>query len=199
VQEQASPKPGAHEVTLLIDRVGKGDSAASARLMELVYDELRRLAASYQRQHRPNQTLQPTALVHEVFVKIVQSPSAGFESRAHFFAVAATAMRQIITDYARAKKAAKRGGDGQWAQITLDQGVGFEPSADQIDLILLDEALTKLMALDERKHRIVELRFFGGLSVDEVAQVLNLSKTSIEKEWRAARAWLLTQMGHGQE
>jgi RNA polymerase sigma factor (TIGR02999 family) len=190
--------PGAHEVTVLIERVGKGDPAASSRLMELVYDELRRLAASYQRHHKPNQTLQPTALVHEAFVKIVQSPSASFESRAHFFAVAATAMRQIITDYARAKRAAKRGGGGQWEQITLDQGVGFTPSADQIDLILLDEALTKLLDLDPRKHRIVELRFFGGLSVDEAAQVLNLSKTSIEKEWRSARAWLLAQMGHGQ-
>jgi RNA polymerase sigma factor (TIGR02999 family) len=191
-------QPAPHEVTLLIDRVGKGDGAASARLMELVYDELRRLASSYHKQHKPNQTLQPTALVHEAFVKIVQSPSASFESRAHFFAVAATAMRQIITDYARAKKAAKRGGDGRWEQVTLDQGEGFTPSADQIDLILLDEALTKLMDLDPRKHRIVELRFFGGLSVDEVAQVLNLSKTSIEKEWRAARAWLLAQMGQGQ-
>ncbi len=190
--------PGAHEVTLLIERVGRGDPAASSRLMELVYEELRGLAASYQRQHKPNQTLQPTALVHEAFVKIVQSPSASFESRAHFFAVAATAMRQIITDYARAKRAAKRGGDGQWEQVTLDQGVELSPGSDQLDLILLDDALTKLADLDPRKHRIVELRFFGGLSVDEVAEVLKLSKTSIEKEWRAAKAWLLVQLGHGQ-
>jgi RNA polymerase sigma factor (TIGR02999 family) len=192
------PKPGPHEVTVLIERVGRGDAAASGRLMEIVYHELRGLAAAYWKQHKPNQTLQPTALVHEAFVKIVQSPSANFESRAHFFSVAAMAMRQIITDYARAKKAAKRGGDGQWAQVTLDQNVGLSPSPDQLDLILLDDALTKLADLDPRKHRIVELRFFGGLSVDEVAEVLKLSRTSIEKEWRAAKAWLLVQMGHGQ-
>ena len=186
-----------HEVTVLIERVGRGDAEASSRLMELVYNELRGLAASYWKQHKPNQTLQPTALVHEAFVKIVQSPSASFESRAHFFATAATAMRQIITDYARARRAAKRGGDGQWQQVTLDQAVGFKPSTDQLDLIQLDDALTKLADFDPRKHRIVELRFFGGLSVDEVAEVLKLSKTSIEKEWRSSKAWLLVQMGHG--
>jgi RNA polymerase sigma-70 factor (ECF subfamily) len=184
----------AQEVTVLLEGVGRGDPGASARLMELVYEQLRGLAAAYAAQQRPDHTLQPTALVHEAFVKLVQSPSARFNDRTHFFAVAATAMRQILTDYARAERAVKRGGGGDWERVSLDQA--DLPSDDnQLDLIALDEALTELLRFDARKHRIVELRFFGGLSVDEVAVVVNLSKTTVESEWRTARAWLLARMG----
>jgi RNA polymerase sigma factor (TIGR02999 family) len=191
----------AAEVTILLEGVGRGDSQAAARLMELVYEQLRGLAAAYAAQQRPDHTLQPTALVHEAFVKLVQSPSARFNDRTHFFAVAATAMRQILTDYARAERAAKRGGAGAggagtagaWERITLDQA-DFPSDDNQLDLLALDDALGELARFDQRKHRVIELRFFGGLSVEEVATVLNLSKTTVESEWRSARAWLLARM-----
>jgi RNA polymerase sigma factor (TIGR02999 family) len=187
----------AQEVTILLEGVGRGDKEAAGRLMELVYEQLRGLAAAYAAQQRPDHTLQPTALVHEAFVKLVQSPSARFNDRTHFFAVAATAMRQILMDYARAERAAKRGGPHEgreWERITLDQ-VDLPSDDNQLDLIALDEALSELVRFDGRKHRIVELRFFGGLSVEEVAEVMSLSKTTVESEWRAARAWLLARMG----
>src|SRR5947209_6306101 len=127
----------AHEVTVILDGVGRGDPGASARLMEIVYNQLRGLAASYARQNRPDHTLQPTALVHEAFVKIVQSPGLQINDRAHFFAIAATAMRQILSDYARAKRAAKRGGEGDWDRVTLDQ-IDLPAGADPLDLLALD-------------------------------------------------------------
>jgi RNA polymerase sigma factor (TIGR02999 family) len=185
------------EITLLLEGVGRGDPGASSRLIELLYAPLRGLAAKYAGQQRPDHTLQPTALVHEAFVKLVQSPSVRFNNRTHFFAVAATVMRQILADYARAERAAKRGGPQQgreWERITLDQA-DLPPEDNQLDLVALDEALSELQHFDERKHRIIELRFFGGLSVEEVAAELDLSKTTVESEWRRARAWLLARMG----
>src|SRR5262249_51641531 len=155
----------AEDVTVLLEGVGRGDSSCAARLMELVYEQLRGLAAAYSAQHRPDHTLQPTALVHEAFVKLVQSPSVRFNDRTHFFAVAPTAMRQILLDYARAERAAKRGG-GEWERISLGQA-DLASDEGQLDLVALDDALTELARFDSRKHRVVELRFFGGLSVEE--------------------------------
>jgi RNA polymerase sigma-70 factor (ECF subfamily) len=155
--------------------------------MELVYAELRALAAAYARGQRPGHTLQPTALVHEAFVKLVEAPAGGWNDRAHFFAVAATAMRQVLADHARSRQARKRGGD--WQRITLDGGeLGQE--RDELDLVALDEALEELGRSDPRKLRVVELRFFGGLTAEEVARVLGVSLSTVESDWRTARAWL---------
>jgi RNA polymerase sigma factor (TIGR02999 family) len=178
---------------LLLEKVAGGDPAVTARLMELVYAQLRALAASCSGQQRQDHTLQPTALVHEAFVKLVQSPSAHFNDRTHFFAVAAAAMRQILVDYARAERAAKRGGKGEWQRVSIDH-LNLPSDDNQLDLLALDEALTELERFDARMHRITELRFFGGLSVEEVSVITNLSKTTVESEWRVARAWLLARM-----
>jgi RNA polymerase sigma-70 factor (ECF subfamily) len=181
------------EMTQLITHAAGGDELAAAHLMELVYAELRGLAGSYLRQQRHDHTLQPTALVHEAYLKLGGHEGAGWKDRAHFIAVAATAMRQILTDHARRRSAEKRGGGGDWEKVSLDRAV-LPVGEEAVDVIALDECLTKLAALDARKHRIVELRFFGGLSVDEVAEVVGVSKTTVENEWRAARAWLGVQL-----
>jgi RNA polymerase sigma-70 factor (ECF subfamily) len=181
----------AHEVTLLLARAGQGDADATARLLELVYAELRDLAGGYARGQRAGHTLQPTALVHEAFLKLVHGGEPAFGDRAHFLAVAATAMRQILTDHARARAAQKRG--GAWEKVSLSD-LRISAEEDEIDLLALDDALAKLAAFDPRKHRVVELRFFGGLTVEEVARVLDLSTTTVESEWRAARAWLAVRL-----
>jgi len=181
-----------HEVTLLLARAGQGDADATARLLEIAYEELRGLAGAYARGQRAGHTLQPTALVNEAFLKLVHGEPPAWNDRAHFIAVAATAMRQVLTDHARARQAAKRG--GEWEKVSLS-GLRIEDGGDEIDLIALDDALEKLRAFDERKHRVVELRFFGGLTVEEVARVLELSTTTVESEWRAARAWLAVRLG----
>ncbi len=171
--------------------MANGDKAAADRLLLLIYEELRALAGSYFRQQRADHTLQPTALVHEAFVRMIDRTNPAYADRRHFFAVAATAMRQILTDHARRARAAKRG--GQRDQVAFE-----EPNAPTgvpaVDLIALDDALTQLAQLDPRQHRVVELRFFGGLAMDEIASVLDVSKATVELDWRAARAWLGTQL-----
>jgi RNA polymerase sigma-70 factor (ECF subfamily) len=179
------------DVTRLLSAASGGDAEASARLVELVYAELRGLAGSYAR-GRPEMTLEPTAVVHEAFVKLVDGSPSDYQDRAHFFAVAATAMRQVLSDHARARSAQKRG--GAWDKVSLDPGL-LAASSDGLDLVALDDALRELALYDERKHRVVELRFFGGLTVEEVAKTLGLSTTTIESEWRAARAWLAVRLG----
>lgn len=179
------------EATMILQQLGEGDASAAERLLPLVYEELRALAGSHFRGQRANHTLQPTALVHEAFVRLIDQPDGKWNSRAHFFAVAATAMRQILTDHARRKMADKRGGG--WDKVGLEQ-VGGAPQAD-LDVVALDEALTKLAQLDPRRHRVVELRFFGGLSMEEIAEVLGVSKTTVESDWRGARAWLASEIG----
>jgi len=183
------------EVTLLLARSGQGDADATARLLEVVHEELRALAGGFARGQRAGHTLQPTALVHEAFLKLVHGGPPAWNDRAHFLAVAATAMRQILTDHARARAAQKRG--GEWEKVSLsDLELGRDKeNGSEIDLLALDDALEKLRAFDPRKHRVVELRFFGGLTVEEVARVLELSTTTVESEWRAARAWLAARLG----
>lgn len=188
----SEPKP--NDATQTLTELCGGDVSAADRLLSMVYIELRALAGSYFRRQRPDHTLQPTALVHEAFVRLIDQTNIQWKDRAHFFAVAATAMRQILTDHARRSHAAKRGGD--WEQVALDDAV--KPSdGNQIDLITLDDALTRLSEFDPRKHRIVELRFFGSLAVEEVARVMEVSKTTVESEWRAARAWLNYELSKG--
>ena len=164
-----------------------------AQVMPEVYAELRRLAAAYLRRERPGQTLQPTALVNEAYVRLVgQHPR--FQNRAHFCAIAANAMRQILVERARARHAQKRGGGA--ARVTLDEGLLRSPEP-AVDLQALDEALTRLAALDSRQARIVELRFFGGLTLEETAEALAISPATVKRDWSVARAWLARELGVG--
>jgi RNA polymerase sigma factor (TIGR02999 family) len=176
-----------NEATLLLGRLNAGDGDAARELLPLLYDELRRLAARQFRGQPANHTLQPTVLVHEAFLKLVGHRADEWKDRKHFFAVAATAMRQILINHARAANADKRGG-GERPVLLNEEVVGS--AGQNLDLLDLNDALEQLADIDPRKHRVVELRFFGGLTVPEVAEVLGLSVTSIESEWRAAKAWL---------
>jgi RNA polymerase sigma-70 factor (ECF subfamily) len=180
-----------HDATMLLQRAKDGDEHAAELLLPIIYDQLRALAGSYFRDQPVGHTLQPTALVHEAFVKLINSPTDGFNSRAHFMAVASTAMRQILTDHARRKRADKRGGGA--GKIELDAAEGFI-KGKEIDIVDLDEALTQLRAFDDRKHRVVELRFFGGLEMQQIADFLGVSLSTVEADWRAARAWLAVRV-----
>ncbi|HUE89125.1 MAG TPA: sigma-70 family RNA polymerase sigma factor [Vicinamibacterales bacterium] len=179
----------------LLTRASAGDSKAVSQLMPLVYDELRRLAASYLRRERPGHTLQATALVHEAYMRLINEKSHNWQNRTHFLAIAALSMRQILVQRARARHAAKRGGDP--VRIALDDNLLPVASADQdtIDLVALDAALDKLARLDERRARVVELRYFGGLSVEEVAAALDISAATVKRDWTLARAWLKRELG----
>ncbi len=179
----------------LLKEIERGDRSAAARLLPHVYEELRSLAATFFRRQRPGHTLQPTALVHEAYLRLVDQDGAHWRDRAHFVSVAAKAMRQILIDHFRASGASKRGGG--WKKVTLS-GIDVATPPPEIDFLALEEALTRLAALDERQVTVVELRFFGGLSVDEVSEVLGLSKTTVEGEWRAARAWLGREIRRGE-
>lgn len=175
-------------VTRLLGSVGDGDQAAAAELFPLVYDQLRALAGACFRAERAGHTLQPTALVHEVFIRLVDQTSVTIDGRARFFALAATAMRNILVDHARTKGRLKRGGRNRPLPIEAAEQT---PVLDNtVDLVALDEALTQLHALDERKARLVELRFFAGLTAEQAADMLGISRTTVSEEWRMARAWL---------
>jgi RNA polymerase sigma factor (TIGR02999 family) len=173
-----------------------GDARAAAELFPLVYDQLRRVASSYFRGKRASHTLQPTALVHEAFLRLAQSSAVPSQDRAHFIAVAATAMRQILIDHARRRGSQKRGGG--LTRVTLDgrdvgptdEALGAGSQDRAIDVLALDAALSRLAALSPRQAQIIELQYFGGLTVAEVAEALGVSKSLIEKEWRRARAWI---------
>jgi len=180
------------EVTVFLKAWSGGDREAADRLMMLVYDEMRRLAASYLRRQRSDHTLQPTALVHEAYMKLIDVSEVDWQDRAHFFAVAAQTMRHILVDHARAVAADKRGGGAQ--KIALDEAVSFSKGQQDVDLLALDEALQKLAEQDREQSRIVELRFFGGLTVEETAEVLKISPATVKREWSTARAWLFRQL-----
>jgi RNA polymerase sigma-70 factor (ECF subfamily) len=164
-----------------------GDTDALEKLMPLVYDELHRQAAAFFNRERPGHTLQPTALVNEVYLRLVKQHEVAWQNRAQFFAVAAQMMRRILVSHARARQAAKRGGAEQ--RITLEEGLAAAPERD-VNLLALDEALKKLAGMDPEKSRMVELRFFSGLSVEETADVMGVSPRTIDRQWRTAKAWL---------
>jgi RNA polymerase sigma factor (TIGR02999 family) len=178
-------------ITDLLIQWREGDRAALDRLVSLVYKELRRMAGYYMRRRRPGDTLQTSALINEAYLRLVDHKNMRWQNRAHFFAVAAQAMRRILVDHARARNAAKREGGG--LKVSLDQAADLFQQRSE-ELIMLDDALKELALFDARKNRIVELRYFGGLSVEETAQVLGVSAVTVKREWRAARLWLLRAM-----
>jgi RNA polymerase sigma-70 factor (ECF subfamily) len=181
------------EVTRLLGEMGKGQKEAINQLLPLVYDELHRLARGYFRRERGEHTLQPTALVHEAYLRLVDQ-RAPMESRGHFLAVAATQMRRILLDYARKHRAARRGGEAK--QVLLEDTMAI-CEQQPVDMILLDVALDKLAALDQDQARLVELRFFGGLSVEETAEVMGTSPATVKRSWSSARAFLHREMKGG--
>ena len=178
-------------VTQLLEKFEPGDRRAEEQLFADVYTELRALAARYLHRERKSHTLQPTALVHEAYLKLVGQTRVDWQGRAHFLAIGARVMRQILVDHARRHKAAKRGGDRH--RITLDENLIVE-SRRNVDLLALEDALTKLAKLDHRQAQMIELRFFGGLSIAEVAKVMGISKRSVEREWTMVRAWLRREL-----
>lgn len=188
----AAKAGGAGEsLTGMLQAWAKGDLEARDRLLPIVYDELRRQAARELRNERAGHTLQPTALVHEVYLRLAQPRRVPWQSRAEFFAAAAQAMRRILVDHARKRAAAKRAGN--WTRIELADDVAIE-GRRELDLLSLDDALDRLAELDPRHARIVELRFFGGLSVPETAAVLKVSTATVKRDWSFARAWLLRKL-----
>jgi RNA polymerase sigma factor (TIGR02999 family) len=187
----------APDVTQLLVSWSHGDQAALEQLMPLVYAELRRLASAYLRHERSNHTLQSTALVHEAFMRLVGQHGVEWRNRAHFFAIAAQMMRRILVDYARAQRREKRGSGAVKLELDAALAEGLDSGLD-LDILALNGALDELSHLDSRQGRVVELRFFAGLSIEETAEVMNLSPASIKREWNTARAWLFREMTRNQ-
>ena len=180
-----------HEVTELLHAWKEGDVGARDRLLPLIYDELRRRAAAHLRRERRNHTLQPTALVHEAYLRLLDQRDVPGKNRGQFFGIASQMMRRILVDHARARRMAKR--SGRWTRVTLDEAIRAKHPADA-DILDLDAALKQLAEFDPRKSRIAELRFFGGLSLEETGEVLGISLATVERDWQAARAWLFKTM-----
>lgn len=188
---------GSGDISRLLKAWGTGDQSALERLAPLVYDELRRMARRHMRKERPGNTLQTTALVHEVYLRLIDAKSVNREGRAQFFALSAQIMRRILVDAARARASEKRGGrveHGSHSEaIDLDEIAGNSPPISA-EVLALDEALNHLAGIDPRKAQVIELRFFGGLSVEETADVLNISPQSVMRDWKLARAWLAREL-----
>ncbi len=183
-----------HDISELLVAWGGGDESALERLMPLVYNELRRLAHGYMRRERVGHTLQTTALVNEAYLRLVSWKDAQWQNRAHFFAVSARMMRRILVDFARDRQYLKRGGGV--LQVSLSEAAAFTEGRGT-DLVALDEALTALGKVDTRKAQVVEMRFFGGLSIAEVAEVLKVSEETVNRDWRLAKVWLLRETRSG--
>ena len=175
------------DVTQLLESWSNGDQVALEKLMPLVYDELHRLAQRYLRQERSDHTLQSTALVHEAYLRMVDQKNVRWQNRAHFFGVAAQSIRHILVDHARSHRAAKRGSGA--AKLSLDEAIGV-PEKREVDLLALDESLERLSSLDPQQGQIVEMRFFGGLSIEETAEALRISPATVKRDWVMAKAWL---------
>lgn len=185
--------PASSDATEQLAAVAAGELGAAEALMPLVYDELRALAAAFLRHERPDHTLEPTAVVNEAFLRLIDQRKTDWKSRAHFIAVGASMIRRVLIDHARATNAAKRG--GSWSRITLDRPLG--KGVDHVEILALNEAMQKLEAADPRQARVVELRFFGGLNSSEVAHVMGVSKRTVESDWAMAKAWLRRELSRG--
>lgn len=179
------------DVTKLLVAWSQGEQSALDKLIPLVYDELHRLAKRQMGHERAGHPLQTTALVNEAYLRLIEASQVGWQNRAHFFAVSAQLMRRILVDFARSRKRVKRGGDVR--QVSLDEAIEVSEERES-DLVALDDALSALAAIDPRKSKVVELRFFGGLSVEETAEVLNISTETIMRDWKFAKSWLLREM-----
>lgn len=188
------PNPNPHEVTQLLLAWNEGDKAAMDQLMPLVYGELRRLAKQHMRRERAGRTLQTTALIHEAYVRLIDASQVRLENRKHFFATASRLMRQVLTDLARERGSHKRGGAAE--RVSLDEALMVSEQQND-ELLALDEALRALAEFDARKSQVVELRFFGGLSVEETAEALDVSVETVHRDWRLARSWLLRLLRGG--
>jgi RNA polymerase sigma factor (TIGR02999 family) len=185
--------PPAEDVTGLLIAFRQGDKEAADRLVQAVYQDLKKKAAAFLRRERRGHTLQPTALVHETYLRLIEQRAADWKNRTQFFAVAATAMRQILVDHARRHGARKRG--GSWDRISFDESRRAWPGQPDVNILALEEALEDLAQLDPSKVRLVELRFFAGLDLEETAAVLGVSESTVTREWRLARAWLFRRLG----
>ena len=181
------------EITQLLLAWGEGEQAALERLTPLVYDELRRMAHRYMGRERPGHTLQTSALVNEVYLRLIDSSRVRWQNRVHFFAVSAQLMRRILVDFARSRRNLKRGGDAR--QVSLNEAL-LVSHENNTDLVALDDALKALASLDARQSQVVELRFFGGLSVEETAEVLHVSEGTVRRDWSLARAWLHRELNN---
>ena len=188
----AAPTP--QNVSKLLVRWSNGEQDALDQLIPLVYNELHRLAHRYMDRERRGHLLQSTALVHEAYQRLINLKNVSWQNRAHFFAVSAQLMRRILVDYARSRLYSKRGGD--WRQVPLNEAVAVFPNR-RTDIVALDDALRTLADIDPRKSRVVEMRFFGGLSIQETAEVLNVSQETVLRDWRLAKVWLLRQLSQG--
>ena len=189
-------QPLPHQITKLLNDWSNENPAALEQLMPLVYSELHRLARRHMRQQNPNHTLQTTALIHEAYLRLVADSSKQWENRAQFYGVAAKAMRHVLVDHARTRQAAKRGGG--WQAVPLEQGIAISDER-LVGLIALDEALGRLSKLHSRQSDVIDLRFFGGLSVEETATILRVSPETVMLDWRAAKAWLHKELGHSHD
>lgn len=185
------PEKPSSDVTQLLSRLAEGDEAVSEQLLPLLYEELHRQAEFFMAREQPGHTLQATALVHEAYIRLARESEKNWRDRAHFLAIASIAMRRILVDHARARNTQKRGFD--FNQVTLNESLTAEPGS-AVDLLALDQALTRLSEMDERQGRVVEMRFFGGLTVDETARILDVSPKTIKRDWRHAKAWLRREL-----
>jgi len=186
--------PSQHEITQLLRAWSEGRERVQEKLMPLVYDELHRLARGYMARERPGHTLQATALVNEAYLRLIDASEANFQDRAHFFGMCAQLMRRILVDWARSHRSLKRGGD--MLPVQLEEALVVSPESE-VDLVGLDDALKALEAVDPRKSRVVELRFFGGLSVEETAAALKVSVETVMRDWRLAKSWLRRELNPG--
>jgi len=182
------PEKNSHEITQLLREWSEGDREALDELLPMVYDELHRQAARYRRHERPDHTLQTTALIHEAYLKLIDQRDVKWQSRAHFFAIASLAMRRVLVNYAKARHREKRGGADE--KVPLEEDLLAVGNENRIEVIALDEALTRLAAVDEQQARVVELRYFSGLSLEEVAEVMSISRATVARDWNMAKAWL---------
>jgi RNA polymerase sigma factor (TIGR02999 family) len=188
-------EPSSIQITQLLQCWSDGDESAVDRLMPLVYDELHRMARRYMSGEKPGHTLQATALVNEAYLRLVDASHANWQSRTHFFAVSAQVMRRVLVDWARTRQAAKRGSDRP--ALTFDEALEVPMKTDS-DLVAVDDALSALALVDERKSKVVELRFFGGLSIEEAAEVLKVSQETVNRDWKLAKSWLRRELSRGQ-
>ena len=180
------------EISRVLQEWGNGQPEASDKLMPLVYDELRRQAARYLRRERPGHTLQTTALIHETYLKLIDQRNVDWQNRAHFFGVAAQAMKRILIDHAKARHREKRGGAAE--NLPLEEARFVISNDKSVDLIALDEALTRLASFDPRQASIVDLKFFAGLSIEDIAETLKISSATVKREWNSAKAWLFSEI-----